>query len=394
MVVRLHLIIKKDTIAGANKGVSWIDYDKLGNPIRVQFTDHSITEHVYAADGRKKGPHPNPLPRRGNSIISSHLPLGEIREGYSTIQQNTNYYPYGGMTSISTGQGEQQFKYNGKEYDPMHGLNEYDYGARQYDPARAQFTTMDPLCEKYYHISPYAYCAGNPVNAVDPDGRYIDVMPFGDNKYKIIGGYLDNDPNIYYYDKQNERTSIGKMLTIYSFFDDSGAPVMGAIINLKDKSGQTFLDRFIHDTPNLPYYMLNAIENGDYDFKNLPSTRNLSIKETELYHYRGMMISIDGESVIASARDIGNYAAGYIAGYNFIPEIVARFGFDALESWQHIYYNHEKLDWYHEKNPTIHAQGAGHRQGSTNLGKNAIKVIEQLGSRRESYIPFPSTFTW
>ena len=73
---------------------------------------------------------------------------------------NTNYYPYGGMTSISTGQGEQQFKYNGKEYDPMHGLNEYDYGARQYDPAISKFTTMDPLCEKYYHISPYAYCAG------------------------------------------------------------------------------------------------------------------------------------------------------------------------------------------------------------------------------------------
>ena len=30
---------------------------------------------------------------------------------------------------------------------------------------------MDPLSEKYYHISPYAYCAGNPVNLVDPDER-------------------------------------------------------------------------------------------------------------------------------------------------------------------------------------------------------------------------------
>ena len=62
MVVRLHLIIKKDAIANANKGVSWINYDQWGNPIRVQFTDHSITEHVYAADGRNKEPHPNPLP--------------------------------------------------------------------------------------------------------------------------------------------------------------------------------------------------------------------------------------------------------------------------------------------------------------------------------------------
>jgi hypothetical protein len=32
---------------------------------------------------------------------------------------------------------------------------------------------MDPLCEKYYSVSPYAYCANNPVNAIDPDGRKI-----------------------------------------------------------------------------------------------------------------------------------------------------------------------------------------------------------------------------
>lgn len=34
-----------------------------------------------------------------------------------------------------------------------------------------RFTTMDPLAEKYYSISPYAFCAGNPVNLVDPEGQ-------------------------------------------------------------------------------------------------------------------------------------------------------------------------------------------------------------------------------
>lgn len=33
--------------------------------------------------------------------------------------------------------------------------------------------SIDPLCEKYYWISPYAYCANNPINAIDPDGRKI-----------------------------------------------------------------------------------------------------------------------------------------------------------------------------------------------------------------------------
>jgi GH24 family phage-related lysozyme (muramidase) len=29
---------------------------------------------------------------------------------------------------------------------------------------------VDPLAEKYYSVSPYAYCLGNPVNLIDPDG--------------------------------------------------------------------------------------------------------------------------------------------------------------------------------------------------------------------------------
>lgn len=33
--------------------------------------------------------------------------------------------------------------------------------------------SVDPLCEQYYWISPYAYCLNNPVNAVDPDGRWV-----------------------------------------------------------------------------------------------------------------------------------------------------------------------------------------------------------------------------
>ena len=88
-----------------------------------------------------------------------------------TVKQTTHYYPDGVTHDKSTEQGEQVYKYSGKELDRMHGLDWYDYGAREYDPTIGQFISMDPLCEKYYHISPYAYCAGNPVRYVDPDGR-------------------------------------------------------------------------------------------------------------------------------------------------------------------------------------------------------------------------------
>ncbi len=62
----------------------------------------------------------------------------------------------------------------GKDLDQMHGLLWYDYGARQYDPQLCRWTSQDALAEKYYNVSPYNYCVGNPIMFVDPDGNSID----------------------------------------------------------------------------------------------------------------------------------------------------------------------------------------------------------------------------
>ncbi|MCF0187333.1 MAG: RHS repeat-associated core domain-containing protein, partial [Bacteroidaceae bacterium] len=81
-------------------------------------------------------------------------------------------YPFGAeFCDGSTKNYNQKRKYNGKEFDNMHGLNTYDYGARQYNPVTARWDRMDPLAEKYSGISPYAYCMGNPIIAIDPDGK-------------------------------------------------------------------------------------------------------------------------------------------------------------------------------------------------------------------------------
>lgn len=81
-----------------------------------------------------------------------------------------HYYPFGLLFGESEDPETQRYKYNGKEFDRYHGLDMYDYGARFYDPSICRFTTMDPMCEKYYHFSPYIYCGNNPVNYVDPNG--------------------------------------------------------------------------------------------------------------------------------------------------------------------------------------------------------------------------------
>ena len=90
---------------------------------------------------------------------------------------------------------------HGKQLDMMHGLNTYDYGARQYDPTLGRWDRMDPLCEKYYSVSPYAYCGNNPMNAVDPDGREVrdGTGPYSkeNEQLKLLAKNLayHNDPN-------------------------------------------------------------------------------------------------------------------------------------------------------------------------------------------------------
>jgi RHS repeat-associated protein len=90
--------------------------------------------------------------------------------------QKTQYYPSGLPRKSNNGDnpGWQPYKYGGKEFVEMHGLDEYDSDARWYYPAIMRTTTPDPLAEKYYDISPYAWCANNPVKNVDPNGMWIE----------------------------------------------------------------------------------------------------------------------------------------------------------------------------------------------------------------------------
>ena len=64
-----------------------------------------------------------------------------------------------------------------KEQLTVHGYNMYDSGKRFHTSNGIRFISMDPLAEKYYSWSPYAYYMGNPMNAIDPDGRQGIPLP-------------------------------------------------------------------------------------------------------------------------------------------------------------------------------------------------------------------------
>lgn len=231
-------------IKDIHKNINNIEYNTLNLPKKVQIPGGSAT-YVYDALGVKhKVYHRNNL-RVNNTnyycdnVIYENGRLSYIltSEGYITlsgttpvyhyylkdhlgsnrviidqngeVKQTTHYYPFGGIFE-QTAELTQPYKYNGKEIDRTFDLNWYDYSARYMDPLLGRFTTMDPMAEKYYSISPYAYCSNNPMKFVDPSGMVYTDYEIDINGYIRRIGDIDDKPDRLYGTNQStgERESI------------------------------------------------------------------------------------------------------------------------------------------------------------------------------------------
>ena len=90
------------------------------------------------------------------------------------------------------------FVFTGKERDEETGYGYF--GARYMDhELMTMWLSVDPMADKYPSISPYAYCAWNPVKLVDPDGMEFD-------------GYKGRNGQYQWFDKHTEQ----------SFVDENG----------------------------------------------------------------------------------------------------------------------------------------------------------------------------
>jgi RHS repeat-associated protein len=101
----------------------------------------------------------------------AYMPFGE---DFVDLNYNTPYPP---LTP---------FRFNGKEKDEETGFNYF--GARYYYPDWG-WISVDPLAHKYPHLSPYVYCANNPLKYIDPNGMYPkSILKFNSN-LGLYGGY-------------------------------------------------------------------------------------------------------------------------------------------------------------------------------------------------------------
>ena len=174
--------------------------------------------------------------------------------------------------------------FTGKELDEETGYGYF--GARYMDhELMTMWLSVDPMADKYPSLSPYNYCAWNPIKLVDPDGRefwiannqvskndilslikrsryekYVSfgkdgkvTMNFGNLSQKKINKVLDKDPGLslvnklvssdkkYFYEAIDGQTSATTDNGAYTSIDDSHNGVINASNNgLDSKDGLNY----------------------------------------------------------------------------------------------------------------------------------------------------------
>ena len=113
-----------------------------------------------------------------------------------------------------------------------------------------RWTTQDPLAEKYFSISPYAYCAANPINLTDPTGRSIWIILNYDKQTGKIkeevqykeGKLFTRDGNEYSGDNEYAKTILETLNELKNSNDDKESEVLSTL----EKS--TLAHKFVNQT--------------------------------------------------------------------------------------------------------------------------------------------------
>ncbi len=156
--------------------------------------------------------------------------------------QSLEYFP-SGLIFRSTNFDWQPYRFTGKELITVHGLNWYDSKARMQEFQIPGFKSLDPLCENYYGISPYSYCAGNPVRYVDPTGKDITVLNLGHGKNQHSAMLIQNEQGKWQYFSVNGNN-------VYSSGQHSGGRKFDDLAVGEWNTPQEFMDSDYNNSGN------------------------------------------------------------------------------------------------------------------------------------------------
>lgn len=173
-IVSEYTYLADGTKVRMKSGTSYLHY--LGSMVFSQAGSATpVFESMAFAEGRIV------VSSSGTREVHYHITdhLGSVRsvvKADGTVIAANDYYPYGKRINTASATAPTQrdrHTFSGKEDQALTpgGAPYLDFGARMYSPDTARWLSVDPMAEKYYGIETNVYCAGNPINLVDPDGN-------------------------------------------------------------------------------------------------------------------------------------------------------------------------------------------------------------------------------
>ena len=222
----------------------------------------------------------------------------------SVVRSRSDYYPFGTRTGTyaEAAAADGRWRFSGKEWqaEPA-GLPLLDFGARMYDPATAVWLSQDPMAEKYPSLSPYSYCAGDPVNLIDEEGRRIIIpgryaqtvikytVPNSDYAFLSFNGdgVLDNT-------LLQESTSSSNVMSALKMLSNSEVDY---IYNIYEDA---FGDKFYDDKKGNFYYGVTL----------MPSASNNPSPDSNVYVFTASFLS-EEKKVANAAHELYGHAYFY-----------------------------------------------------------------------------------
>ncbi len=225
--------------------------------------------------------------------------ISMVTDSVGYIEQHNGYYPYGEPWREPTGQPR---LYGGKERERFMALNYYDFHARQLNSATAHWNAPDALAFKYPGISPYTYCAANPIMYADSTGMDIAIL--------LVDGFPGHLAMLI--QDKNDKWQY------YSFNGDNiYASTSGSLGGNKD-----------HNVGDVSFNSVQGFLNSN--FNSVGTTEQKESDQTSGYEYdRAFVIKTTDQQDKAAAKEFKSKAknSDYSLLFNNCAQVVA----DALE---------------------------------------------------------------
>jgi RHS repeat-associated protein len=287
--------------------------------IETYYTSRDTTRRIFNATGYYAD-------NTYYHYIKDHLGnnCAVVHSAADSVVQSTMYYASGVPMAESTGRDKQPYLYNGKEFVEAHGLNEYDSQARRYYATIMRTTTMDPMAESYYHISPYSWCGNNPIRHLDEDGQYY----FDWDEWCYRSSYGNHDEVSWSEVLKNQfvepkpQKEMGARWLVLEWARGNG----GSARNFSENDNLT--QQFITNNPRLEGIreliadaIANGIESGEVDPENEKGDKyNFKLSEQE---NKPLIAAHDFLSFISNGKT-GNVAMSVIGSYTIRWKVINR----------------------------------------------------------------------